>query len=313
LTHYDLRVDRLTLLGLYTNTLFRVRTQDGASYVLRLATPGWRTDEDLRAEVLWLFALARDTDIGAPVPVLPRSGQPFVTLEAKGVPNPNRCTILSWIPGTNLGQQLSPETLVKMGELFARLHAHGAAFKPPPDFTQRQMSSYLARGEPDALFAFGAANALDAEHRELLYAVQDRAAAAFAGRYADPEGLRVIHNDLWHDNIKIYRGRLHPLDFEDTLWGYPVQDIAMALQDLMTDVAPAEYAPLAAAFRKGYTSLAPWPEGHDGEIDCFRAGRILWVLNYVARYEREYLVESVARWGPILQRWLDRGRLLREA
>jgi Ser/Thr protein kinase RdoA (MazF antagonist) len=175
------------------------------------------------------------------------------------------------------------------------------------------MSSYIARGEPDALFTLGATSDLCAEHQALLHAVRHRVATAFADRYADPKGIHVIHNDLWHDNIKIHRGRLHPLDFEDTIWGYPVQDIAMALQDLMTDVAPADYLPLAAAFQAGYESLAPWPERHQGEIDCFRAGRMLWVLNYIARHERDYLAETVARWRPMLRRWLDTGRLLRHA
>lgn len=53
LAHYDLDVARVELLGLFTNTLFRVRTHDdpsGAprSYVIRLSAPGWRTDEDLQ-------------------------------------------------------------------------------------------------------------------------------------------------------------------------------------------------------------------------------------------------------------------------
>jgi Ser/Thr protein kinase RdoA (MazF antagonist) len=111
--------------------------------------------------------------------------------------------------------------------------------------------------------------------------------------YADPAGLRVIHNDLWHGNIKVHQGRLHPLDFEDTIWGYPVQDIAMALQDLMVDVERDAYAPLQIAFRRGYESVCSWPERYESQIDTFRAGRMLWVANYVARFERNYLTEHV--------------------
>ena len=122
---------------------------------------------------------------------------------------------------------------------------------------------------------------------------------AYARLYADPAGLRVIHHDLHHENIKIYRRRLHPLDFEDTAWGYPVQDIAMALQDLWLEVGAGAYEPLLAAFRRGYESLSsPWPEQYPGQIDTFRAGRMLWVANYVARFERPHLagfIEQVAQ------------------
>jgi Ser/Thr protein kinase RdoA (MazF antagonist) len=130
---------------------------------------------------------------------------------------------------------------------------------------------------------------------------------AFCQLFADPAGLRVIHNDLWHGNIKVYRGHLYPVDFEDTIWGYPVQDIAMAMQDLMTDVAPDAFEPLQAAFRCGYESLLPWAETYLGQIETFRAGRMLWVANYVARFESQYLNKHITWLAPQLERYLETG------
>ena len=120
----------------------------------------------------------------------------------------------------------------------------------------------------------------------------------------DVTGLRVIHIDLWHDNIKVDHGRLRPFDFEDTIWGYPVQDIAMALQDLMRHVPPEDFAELQRAFRCGYESQSPWPEHWPGEIDTLRAGRMLWVCNYVARFERQYLSEHIEWVTPMFERFL---------
>ena len=236
LTHYDVEIVRLELVGLFTNALFRARTPQGESYAVRLCAPGWRTDTDIRSEVLWLQALAQDDDIGAPVPVLSRDGELFVAVSRPGVPGPSRCVVMSWIPGTPLGRHLSAPNLHKMGVLFAKLHAHGAAFVPPPGFTERTMTSYIARDEPDVLFSDAWADAFTAHSREVLTHTRTLVGQAFVDLYADREGPRVIHNDLWHDNIMLYRGRLYPFDFEDTIWGYPVQDIAMSLQDLMMDV-----------------------------------------------------------------------------
>jgi Ser/Thr protein kinase RdoA (MazF antagonist) len=169
------------------------------------------------------------------------------------------------------------------------------------------MDNVYARGEEDVLFA------CDDGFTPRTRAVLDRALAevrgAFDRLYADPAGLQVIHNDLHHENIKIDRGRLRPFDFEDTIWGYPVQDIAMALQDLMIDVTPEAYDPLLGAFRQGYESLAAWPERYDGQIDTFRVGRLFWVANYVARYQRRYLREHVDRTARMLERFLEMGRL----
>jgi Ser/Thr protein kinase RdoA (MazF antagonist) len=310
LEQYPLDVIDMRLVGTFTNTLFRVRAAEGTSYVLRVCTPGWRTETDLRSEAMWLAALARETDIGAPVPLAAQGGSYLVEARAEGVPEARRCLVTSWLPGSTLGKQLTEANLYKMGALFARLHAHGAAFRPPPGFTERRMDGVYARGEEEVLWdcddGFAPATR---QTFERAWAVVEQ---AFARLYADPVGVRVIHNDLWHDNIKIYRGQLHPFDFEDTVWGYPVQDIAMALQDLMMDVEADAFEPLQAALREGYESLAPWPERYEGEIDTFRVGRLFWVANYVARYRRAYLREHVDWTARLFAGYLETGRLRKQ-
>jgi len=83
----------------------------------------------------------------------------------------------------------------------------------------------------------------------------------------------------------------------------------MAMQDLMLDVAPQAYDPLLDAFRRGYETRAPWPEGHEGQIDAFRVGRLFWVANYVARYQRRYLREHVDWTAKMVEGYLETGRL----
>ncbi len=309
LASYGIGVTDVRLLAAATNTLFRVRTTAGNRYVLRCCSPGWRTDTDLRSEAMWLEALARDTDIGAPLPVRTLDGDAFQRIAVEGVPTPVRCTLMSWIPGVPLGRRLSIASLAAMGELFARIHAHGAAFVPPDGFTTRRMSWYLARGEVDTLFSSNCLEALPRSSQELLTLALARVSTAFADRYADPSGLCVIHNDLWHDNIKLSRGRLRPLDFEDTLWGYPVQDIAMAWLDLMDGTTPSQYTPYLSAFREGYERSASWPEKFAGEIDLFEAGRLLWVANYVATHQPQYLQIHIAHLAPRLNTFLTSGRI----
>jgi len=311
LQQYALEVAEVRLVGVYTNTLYRVRTIDRRAYLLRVCTPGWRTLTDLQSEAMWLQSLHRDTDIGAPVPLPARNGDLVVRATAPGVPTAHHCTITSWIPGPLLGTRLTEANLVKMGALFAQLHEASIDLSPPPGFTRRRMDSIYARGEEDVLFFEPCQDAFTPRTRDILDRTLSRVRAAFADRYADPVGLRVIHNDLHHDNIKVDRGRLRPLDFEDTVWGYPVQDIAMALQDLMMDVPPGAYEPLLNAFRAGYEQLRPWPEAQAGQIDTFRAGRMLWVANYVARFERKYLEEHLEWTARLFEPFLETGILRR--
>ena len=314
LKQYDLDVTALHLVGAFTNTVFRVWGQfrngspeGSSSYILRICFPGWRTDVDLRSEAIWLQALSRDTDIGVPKPYAARDGEFIVTAGAPGVPEERRGILMSWLPGSLLGKHLTGTNLQKMGILFARLHAHAAQFIPPPGFTQRNMDSIYARGEEDVLFTEKCTDAFTAHSLQVFQETARCVDQTFASLYAQPDGLRVIHNDLWHDNIKVDHGRLRPFDFEDTLWGYPVQDIAMALQDLMRYVPPEDFEPLQSAFQRGYESLSPWPERWTGEIDSLRAGRMLWVCNYVARFEHQFLPDHIEYVTPIFERFLETG------
>ena len=236
LSQYNLEIKDVRFICMWTIGIFRLRTRCGGSYVLRVCAPGWRTETDLRSEIIWLQALKQDTDIRVPEPVPTRNGEYMVQASAEGVPEPRFCMAMSWLPGSVLlGSRLTEANLYQMGKLFARLHEHTARFKPPHGFTQRQMNQIYARGERDILFGDSCRDAFTPRTRDIFARTKVKVDEAFARLYGDSTGLRVIHNDLWHENIKVYRGQLYPFDFEDTIWGYPVQDMAMALLDLMTD------------------------------------------------------------------------------
>ncbi|MDQ3326962.1 MAG: phosphotransferase [Chloroflexota bacterium] len=290
LEQYDVEPRRVRLVANNLNGIFRVDTADGRSYALRISHPTWRTGNDLQSEVLWLDALHRETDIGAPVPSCARDGALFVTVEVESIPEPRRCVLLSWLPGVLLAERLSKENVHKLGVLSARLHEHGAGFEPPSGFTTRMMDGLYVRGEEDVLFTDEYRDVFTDEGRAIFERVMERVRAAFARLYADPSGRRPIHNDLHHENVKVFRGKLQPLDFEDALWGYPVQDIAMTWYDLLDHADPesTDYDALREAFERGYTSRAAWPEAYPDEIDAFIAGRQIWRANYVARHERRY-------------------------
>jgi Ser/Thr protein kinase RdoA (MazF antagonist) len=132
-------------------------------------------------------------------------------------------------------------------------------------------------------------------HVEQAYAHLDRA------------DLRVIHCDLWHDNIKLHHGCLAPFDFEDTVWGFRAHDIAMAMLDLLETTGDQRYARLLPAFRKGYTAHLPWPED---PIEPFQLGRLLWKLNWFASFRPAELAAGVEQYLPVFAHYLRTGRLI---
>jgi Ser/Thr protein kinase RdoA (MazF antagonist) len=155
---------------------------------------------------------------------------------------------------------------------------------------------------------------LFSEERLGDYAVEDLALIqAMAGRInshytaLDPTDLLVIHCDLWHDNIKLYQGVLAPFDFEDTILGYRLHDIAMALLDLAEDAGlDAYYDRLLPAFRSGYESLLPWPAG---DLELLQMGRKLWVLNWFAQRLPKRMPEMAAFTADLFRRFEKTGQL----
>ena len=318
LAEYDLDRPQLAFHGFETNLLYRVTTASGERFMLRLATPGWRTFEDLRSEAWWLDALWRETTLPVPRIVRARSGEAVLPMSGPGIPHTWNASLMSWVPGRLLRYYLSERNLERMGALFAELHHHAACWTPPEGFTSRRFEHWLSRGEEnlivrpadvvEAVAQPGPAADLSPHAHDLLARLHRHVESAYAA--VDRSDLRVIHCDLWHDNIKLYRGVLHPLDFEDTVWGYRAHDIAMGMLDLLEDTDEARCAQLLPAFRRGYEAHLPWPEE---SIEPFQVGRLLWKINWVARRQPQWLTSMVERHVPLLEHYERTGQVHRPA
>jgi Ser/Thr protein kinase RdoA (MazF antagonist) len=312
LHHYDLDRPDAAFHAFETNLLYRVTSASGERFVLRLAVPGWRTLTDHRSEAAWLDALAGDTGVGVPRIVPSRSGELVLQLGSPDVPGTWNAMLMTWLPGRLLGHFLSERNLEKFGALFAELHHHGAAWTPPPGFTERRFEHWLSRGEENLVTGGGRtdppdgpADVLSTHARELLERVDQSVARAYAA--IDRSDLRVIHCDLWHDNVKLDHGALHPFDFEDTVWGFRAHDIAMAMLDLLESTGETRYAALLPAFRRGYEAHLAWPTD---PIEPLQVGRLLWKVNWVARHAPDRLARMVERHLPVFEHYLRTGGIV---
>jgi len=314
LTQYPIAHPSVHFHGAHTNVLYRVTADSGERFMLRLASPGWRTFQDLNSETMWLQALGRDTEIPVPSIIPTRTGEFVLPHTMPGMAQTWHVTLMSWVPGRLLGRYLTPQNLEKMGELFARLHIHGAAFTPPTGFTTRRFEHWLSRGEENLIIAGEGApserqrqtlKALTLEQRKALESMDRMVEQAYAA--IDRSDLRVIHCDLWHDNIMLYRGGLHPFDFEDTVWGFRSHDIAMAMLDLQDETSPSAYPQLFAAFKRGYSAVLPWPAD---PIEPCQMGRLMWKINWVAGHEPQWLPKMVERYVPVFENYEKTGRVV---
>jgi Ser/Thr protein kinase RdoA (MazF antagonist) len=306
LDDFQLEPERLRFVARNTNAVFRVTAPSG-EFALRLAEPGWRTAGDLRLGAEWQEALASDTDLLVPRPMRTRSGDTLTTVSV-GDDGPDQvATLETWAPGGLLGRRLNVRTAHQFGSLFATMHVHGRDWRPSRDLTPLRVFEHMfSRDEPDVwrsrareVGSAGVDVSIIAETADL---VRD------AYEALDRNDRQVIHCDLHHDNVKVWRSRLSPFDFEDTVLGYRAHDIAVAMLDLFDDVGSERYPDLLDAFQAGYAAVEPWPAA---DILPFQLGRRIWVLNWIARHQPEHFAHAVHGIATALERTRERGKLTR--
>lgn len=290
---YDLQVKWVKFLTIETNTMFQIQSEGGEKFVLRIYSDEETTMRENQAEMFWLDALKRDTDLKVTEPIARRDGEYITVASVPGVPEDRRCVLFNWIPGRPLENHLSTENYYKYGQILAKLHNHAGTLKPlPPTISPKKWDKVFYY--PDEQVVYNTpeySHLFSTERIELLNRVIERANEIFERLFADKDGQILIHGDLHYWNVHFYRGELYVLDFEDINLGYPVQDVAVTLYYGHQREGHDERK---EAFKKGYSSLREWPVEDERTIETLMAARRVMFINYVARIDpspEEYINE----------------------
>ena len=205
---WDLGSADLALVKYRENAVFAVTTEGGARRVLRVHRAAYRSDDDVRSEIAWTRALAA-SGIHTPEFVATRRGDFLSHASVDGVPGVRQCDLMEWVDGSPLGSlehgvALDDDgirrTYATIGELAARVHAHGEAWPRPAGFSRPVWDVASLVGEAPAFGAFWELDVLDAGQRALLLRVRDGVRARLAG-LGTPRLL--VHGDLIPDNVLV--------------------------------------------------------------------------------------------------------------
>lgn len=171
-----------------------------------------------------------------------------MTVGCAGVAGTRACVLFTWQEGRTLADRLRDLDLaVAAGEVLAVLHEHATGFGgvgadqvlPADRVCYFRLPDLLA--ERDPLFAEGATWAQDGIDR--LW--RDRGADA-----------HLLHGDFHPRNLLVRHRRVVPIDFQDAIWGFEEQDVAITLA-MLDHWDPTGAA--ATALRRGYERRRTWP------------------------------------------------------
>lgn len=300
LAEYPLEVERFTLLEHGFNTTFRVDARGGQKFALRMNVNSRRSPQNLAAEVAWVTALARDTDVSVASPLPNVDGEVVTMLPSVELERDVHAVVYSWLSGRDVGHAPTVEKVAAMGKALAALHQHARSWRLPAGAELPTLTDVFWN-LPDRLDA--AHLDLGAAEISLLREAVDIISEVMARVVAEP--LQPIHADLHEWNVKWNRGRLSVLDFDDSGLGAPVQDLAVSTYYLRPE------HDLVEAFREGYATVTTLPRVADDDFEALVAQRSLLMLNDLLATtnadHRRLVPRYAANTALKIRSWLDDG------
>jgi Ser/Thr protein kinase RdoA (MazF antagonist) len=266
---FPVAVDRLTLLQHGFNTTFRIDTTDGRKLAMRINVNSRRSPANIAAEVQWLDALARETDLVVAAPLRTIDGRLTTVVHSPDLGRELSVTVFSWLNGRDLGEAPTLEKSRAVGVAMAKLHDHAATWRPT-NGAELSLFDDPFWTLPDRLTP--ANLGIESDDLSVLRTMVDRSASTMARLFA-AGSAQPIHTDLHDWNVKWYRGRLSVFDFDDSGIGLPLQDLAVA-----TYYRRPEHDHVDALF-EGYVSVRSLPEMSVEDFETLVAHRNLLLLN----------------------------------
>ncbi len=300
LAQFGVHAKHLKLLEHGFNTSFRVDTTEGQRFALRISVNSHFGPDHVVAEVAWLEALARDTDLWVPVPQRTAAGELLARVHQPDLGREVSAVLMSWLPGADVGEAVTTQKLRATGAAVATLHAHGRTWRLPPGGALPKVAAVLMELTPHELLEHPS---FAPDQRALLQRAFDTCQALLAPVFAGP--LQPIHGDLHLWNTKWYRGRLSVFDFDDAGIGAPLQDLAIA-RYYLGDSQEQE-----AALFEGYATVAPVPQHTAEQFQALLAARNIVLLHAVLETTNPEFQAMVPRYVPNsitkLRAYLDAG------
>lgn len=274
------------------NTVFRVVEEGGPPRALRVS-PAERIHADgtEAVETRWMGDLRAGGLVSPPAVFDGVGGTPVVRLRHPGVPGARTCTMFSWAEGPPLGQVMTLEGARNLGALAGFLHESAPTVgiaREPPLVADRVLHWKVENRLPE--LGTPIEEAADRAQRLL-----DEIWAA------PPHRPMLLHGDLTPDNVIVGAQGLVPIDFQDLVWGFDLQDLAITLTSLRRF---GDVTGLTAAFRGGYSDVRRWPELDEATLAALTASRRLHQLNLALNLRRPGFDQLVQRGTLLITEWM---------
>ncbi len=302
LAHWNAQGSKISPIKYRENAVFAIQRPDGERSVLRIHRPGYRSDQHVRSEYIWMGALAGH-GLPTPAPIPTVDGEPFAYVVVDGIPEARRCDVLSWIDGAPFGSvehgasgavETKARNYYTLGEFAARLHSFGASWSPPSDFALPAWNADSLVGEDPEWGRFWELDCLSDAQRSRIIETRDRVRQRLLDFGEAPDRYGLLHGDFLPENILVADDCAYLIDFNDAGSGWFLFEFATSLFFLQLD---PDFETICKALTAGYRSVRAMPAEYEQMMPTMMMARGLSYLGWpVSRPE----IDEARAFAPLL-------------
>lgn len=301
-----------TLINLSENHTFRLDTQDGQRFILRVHRPGYHSRLGIESELTWMQALRADAGLFTPQPITGRDGEAVQLAPFTGDTDLRHMVLFVFETGEEpvVGDDLAP-VFAQLGSLAAQCHCHVEGWSLPEPF-ERQVWTAEAILNQDAIWgdwraAPGVSDVIRRQLDPLDAELRRRLAAYGMGR--DRFGL--IHADMRLANLLVEDGVTRLIDFDDSGFCWFGYDFGAAVSFFEDH----ESVPiLRQAWVDGYRHHRALTEEDEAMLDVFVMLRRMALLAWTGTHSEAEVAQSLEATyangtAELAERFLRTGRI----
>ncbi len=300
LLRYGIKADKVCFVSDSMNTVFKVEA-DGRRYTLRIHPPNNHSTKEIRAELLWLFALQTDMSLLVPEPIPAKDGTLVQEVYFQGMLEARQIVLFKWLDGTFLINDLSPATMELAGAFMARMHQHAQQFKFPEGVSR----PHVKWDEHLWLDESYQSQVLTIEEHKLCVSTA-RVVLEKVDAFTPDTDYGLVHLDLHYWNYLLYQDEIGAIDFDDCQYAPFLYDMAVPLSYLDQR---QDYKALESGFLRGYALVRRLPPHHKAGLELFMVVRavdmISWVLSWSSPISKEIRPELLESSLARLRRYQD--------
>ncbi|HAZ47160.1 MAG TPA: hypothetical protein DDW76_32110 [Cyanobacteria bacterium UBA11369] len=290
LTFYDLPNAQLTFLGQSQNTTFRVETPTGDKFLLRLhvgieiARDGfddiWRKPSAIESELLWLNAIANQTNLTVPQPVQNNLGKWSTSFASGEFEHPISCSLLRWVEGEHLEGAPTAQQVRQLGMLMAQLHQHASSWLLPPGFSRPSHDVEQLKSAISQLGVLVQSGTISTDDYQVFQKATTQVQEFMSSLQQTPDTWGLIHADLHQGNYVLYGEEVRPIDFSRCGFGFYLYDIGQSVGDIE--------ASLRSHFFEGYASVRSIPADYQSIVEAFFIGATVENFAFLSAKPKEH-------------------------